>query len=263
VSNISGVAVATISDIADPLAKGRVLIRLASPTPRGTQEWAQVVSAVAPGGQLKVNDNVLVAFENGDLTRPYVIGMFWQGNLPPPEQAGKQAVQLPSGATLHPIAGGTGAGSSGLCATTADLQRQVAPWLASTECLIKVLGLLKPLIDIVKTLPSPPQSSLQEFAKAASAIQPCLLMNTPARALPLVRDLLCLTLQSLMWLEGLPPSEQIRAAVGIQGVLDLGGVFFAMAGVSPIRLSVLSNPGELSADISAVQAAVAALGGCA
>jgi hypothetical protein len=94
------------------------------------------------------------------------------------------------------------------------------------------------------------------------ALQPYLLMNTPASALPLVKDLLCLSLQSLTCLQSLPPAEQVRAAVGIQGVLDLGSVFFGIAGVPPIRLSVLSNPAELSADISAIQAAVAALGGC-
>jgi len=262
VSAISGVAVATISDVADPLSKGRVLIRLSNAASRGS-EWAPVVSAVSSGTQLEVDDEVLVAFENGDSARPYVIGMLWQGNTPPPEQAAKQTVQLPTGATLHPIAEGMRAGGSAICVTTADLQRQVAPWLASTVCLLRVLALLKPLIDIVKNLPSAPPSSMQEFAKAATALQPCLLMNASAAALPLVRDLLCLTLQSLVCLEGLPPSEQARAAVGIQGVLDLGSAFFGMAGVSPIQLSLLSNPGGLSGDISAVQTAVDGLGGCA
>lgn len=261
-SAISGVAVATIADIADPLAKGRVLIRLSSQTARGTQEWAQVVSAVSPGRQLKMNDEVLVAFENGDAARPYVIGMLWQGSSPPLERKGTETVHLPTGGALHPIAGGAGADGSSVCATTADLERQVAPWLASTECLLKVLALLKPLIDIVNALPDPSESSLQQFSEAASAIQPCLLMNTPAGAIPLVRDLLCLTLQSLTCLQGLPPSEQARAAVGIQGVLDLGGVFFGIAGVAPIRLSVLSNPAGLPADISAIQVVVDALGGC-
>lgn len=261
-SAINGVAVATISDTADPLARGRVLIRLSNQTPGGMREWAQVVSALSPGRQLKVNDEVLVAFENGDPARPYVIGMLWQGSAPPPEQTGTRTVHLPTGGAFHPIAGGTGGDGSSVCATTADLQRQAAPWLASTECLLRVLALLKPLIDIVKTLPSAPPASLAEFAKAAVALQPCLLMNTPASALPLVKDLLCLSLQSLMCLQSSPPADQARAAVGIQGVLDLGGVFFSIAGVPPIRLSVLTNPAGLAADISAIQAAVDALGGC-
>jgi hypothetical protein len=125
-----------------------------------------------------------------------------------------------------------------------------------------VLALLKPLIDVVKALPSPQPRSLVEFAKAAESLQPYLLMNTPLSAIPLVKDLLCLTLQSLTCLQSLPLSDQARAAVGIQGVLDLGAVFFSIAGVSPIRLSVLSNPAELVADISTIQAAVAALDGC-
>jgi hypothetical protein len=258
----SGVAVATISDVADPLAKGRVLIRLSSATPRGT-EWAPVVSAIGPSMQLKTNDEVLVAFENGDPARPYVIGMLWQGSSSPPEQKGTEAVHLPTGGAFRPIVGGAGGNGSSVCATAMDLQRQTAPWLASTECLLRVLALLKPLIDIVKTLPSGPPASLAEFAKAAMALQPYLLMNTPAQAIPLVKDLLCLTLQSLTCLQSLPSADQARAAVGIQGVLDLAGVFFGIAGVQPIRLSVLTNPGGLAADISAIQAVVAALGGCA
>jgi hypothetical protein len=260
-SAMSGVAVATISDVADPLAKGRVLIRLSSETTRG-QEWAPVVSAVGPGGQLEVDDEVLVAFENGDPARPYVIGMLWQGGAAPPEQKGTTTVHLPNGASLHPIGVGAGAGGSGVCATTADLQRQVAPWLASTACLLRVLALLKPLIDVVNALPSPSPKSLAAFDKAAADLQPCLTMNTPLGAVPLVRDLLCLTLQSLTCLQTLPPADQARAAVGIQGVLDLGGVFFGIAGVAPIRLSVVTNPAGLPADISAIQAVVAALGGC-
>jgi hypothetical protein len=125
-----------------------------------------------------------------------------------------------------------------------------------------VLALLKPLIDIVKTLPSPPPASLAEFAKAAVALQPFLLMSTPAQALPLVKDLLCLTLQSLTCLQSLPSAEQARAAVGIQGVLDLASVFFSIAGVPPVHLSVVNHPAGLPADISVIQAAVSTLGGC-
>jgi hypothetical protein len=261
-SAISGVAVATIADTADPLAKGRVLIRLSNQTLRDTQEWAQVVSAFSPVRGLTVNDEVLVAFENGDPARPYVIGMLWQGGSPPPEQKGTGMVHLPTGTAFHPIVGGTGGDGSNVCATTADLQRQAAPWLAWAECLLRVLALLKPLIDVVKTLPSPQPRSLVEFAKAAESLQPYLLMNTPASVIPLVKDLLCLTLQSLTCLQSLLPADQARAAVGIQGVLDLGAVFFSVAGMQPIRLSLLNSPAGLATDISTIQAAVAALGGC-
>jgi hypothetical protein len=129
-------------------------------------------------------------------------------------------------------------------------------------CLLRVLALLKPLIDIVKALPSPQPASVIEFGKAATALQPFLMMNSPALALPLVKDLLCLTLQSLKCVQSLPPAEQAQAAVGIQGVLDLGSPFFGIAGVAPIRLSVVTNPAGLQADINAVQTAVNALGGC-
>lgn len=255
-STISGVAVAKISDITDPLSKGRVQINLPNQTSRSTL-WAPVVSAIGPGGQMEVGDEVLVAFENGDLARPYVLGMLWQSSSPPPEQKGTTTVHLPNGSAFRPIRS-----DASICATTADLQRQAAPWLASAECLLRILALLKPLIDIVKTLPQPPPVSLAEFAKAAVALQPFLLMNTPAQALPLVKDLLCLTLQSLTCLQSLPPADQTRAAVGIQGVLDLGSVFFNIAGVPQIHLSVVNNPSGLSADISVIQAAASALGGC-
>lgn len=99
---------------------------------------------------------------------------------------------------------------------------------------------------------------------AAADLHPCLLIGTTARALPLVRDLLCLSLQSLECLSDrpTPPSELVRAAGGIQGVLDLGRPFFTVAGVTPIRLSVLTDPGALTSDTKALQSVVAALGGC-
>jgi hypothetical protein len=68
-SAISGVAVAKISDITDPQSKGRVLISVPNQSSLGTL-WAPVVTAVGPGGQLEEGDEVLVAFESGDLNRP-------------------------------------------------------------------------------------------------------------------------------------------------------------------------------------------------
>jgi hypothetical protein len=242
---------------------GRVQVRL-SPPAGGAREWARVVSApVGPtqtGLQLGVSDQVLVAFEEGDPSRPFVIGKVWNGTRSVP--LGAPAVHLPTGSILHPIVGDDEPSFN--CVLTADLQRQTAAWLASTECLLKILALVKPLIDVIEHLPTPLPSTLQEFAKAAADLRPCLLIGTTAGALPLVRDLLCLSLQSLECLSDRPrpPSELARAAGGIQGVLDLGRPFFAVAGVAPIRLSVLTDPSALPSDSKALQSAVAALGGC-
>ena len=262
-SLISTVSVALVSEVKDPMDLGRVQVRLSAQA-GGSREWARVVSSpVGPTRsllQLDIGDEVLVVFEQGDVRQPIVIGNLWKGADSPPTS--ENTVHLPTGSILHPIV--ENAETSVDCSMTADLQRQTAPWLASTECLLKILALLKPLIDVVEHLPTPSPSALQEFAKAAADLRPCLLMGTTASALPLVRDLLCLSLRSLECLSdrSASPSELAQAAEGIQGVLDLGRPFFAVAGVTPIRLSVLADPGALPSDIQALRSAVDAFGGC-
>jgi hypothetical protein len=259
----STVSVAVVSDVKDPMDLGRVQVRLSAQA-GGALKWARVVSApVGPTRtalQVDIGDEVLVAFEQGDVGQPIVIGNLWNGADSPPASA--NAVHLPTGSILHPIV--ENAETSVDCSMTADLQRQTTPWLASTECLLKILALLKPLIEVVEHLPTPSKSALQEFAKAAVDLQPCLLMGTTGSALPLVRDLLCLSLRALECLSdrAAAPSELARSAEGIQGVLDLGRPFFAVAGVAPMRLSVLADPSALPSDIQALQLAVDALGGC-
>ena len=262
---LNGVATAVVSEVKDPADLGRVQIHLPDHA-GGAKEWARVVSPLIGRAltaiPLAIGDEVLVAFEKGDVGRPFVIGNLWNGADSPPESAGAQGVHLPTGATLHPIVEAENA--STVCAMTADLQRQTAPWLASAECVLKILALLKPLIDVINQLPSPSLSSLRAFDKAAVDLAPCFLMGTPAGALPLVRDLLCLSLRSLECLRDQSASgpDVLRAAAGIQGVLDLGGTFFSRAGLPPVRLAVLSDPGALDSDITALQSAADALGGC-
>ena len=260
----NGVATAVVSEIKDPAGLGRIRIQLPVHAGDG-KEWARVVSPLGlslTAIGFDVGDEVVVAFESGDVARPIVLGHLWNGADAPPESADAQTVQLPTGATLHPIVA-AGTASTG-CGMTADLQRQTAPWLASAECVLKILALLKPLIDLINQLPSPSPSSLQAFDKAAIDLAPCFLMGTPAGAIPLVRDLLCLSGRSLECLrdQSASASDVSRAAAGVQGVLDLGGPFFSRAGVTPFRLSVLSDPGALDSDISALRSTADALGGC-
>ncbi len=260
----NGVASAVVSEVKDPAGLGRIQIQL--PADAGdAKEWARVVSPLGrsvAAVALDIGDEVVVAFESGDVRRPIVLGNLWNGADSPPESAGPQTVQLPTGATLHPLVD-AGNASTG-CAMTADLQRQTAPWLASAECVLKILALLKPLIDVINQLPSPSPSSLQSFDKAAVDLTPCFLMGTPAGAIPLVRDLLCLSVRSLECLrdQAASASDVSRAAVGVQGVLDLGGPFFSIAGVQPVRLAVTSDPSALDSDITALRSAADALGGC-
>jgi hypothetical protein len=105
-------------------------------------------------------------------------------------------VQLPTGGSISAFAD-ISKGIPTDCSLTFSLLLQLAPFLAATECLIKVLKLLKPLIEVIKGLPTPSPALLVEFAQAANDLLPCLLVPTPANIIPFIRDLLCLLLRVL------------------------------------------------------------------
>jgi uncharacterized protein involved in type VI secretion and phage assembly len=90
---LNGVFPAVVIDNVDPDNLGRVKVRLpaigASDQP-GHDAWARIATLMA--GQNRgtwfipdVNDEVLVAFEAGDVRRPYVIGSLWNAAGVPPE----------------------------------------------------------------------------------------------------------------------------------------------------------------------------------
>jgi hypothetical protein len=89
------------------------------------------------------------------------------------------AIGLPAGGKL--VASASLRTQSPECSAAANLQMQLAPWIASISCQFMILRLLKPLIDIVRGLPSPPAEALQEFSKAAAELQSCLFAQTAAR----------------------------------------------------------------------------------
>lgn len=90
-----GVYPALVVDNLDPEGMGRVRIVLPwAPDPRGGeyQAWARVATLMA--GNLRgtwflpeVDDEVLVAFEAGDPTRPFVVGALWNGEDRPPQES--------------------------------------------------------------------------------------------------------------------------------------------------------------------------------
>ncbi|MBP0040978.1 MAG: VgrG-related protein [Roseofilum sp. SBFL] len=105
----------------DPEGLGRVRVKFPTlnPEPDGSahaSQWARVVSV--GGGKHRgfdclpeINDEVLVAFEHGDVHRPYIIGGLWNGQDKPPEPVNRtisdrgkvrlRTFKTPSGHTLQ------------------------------------------------------------------------------------------------------------------------------------------------------------------
>ncbi len=92
VARFYGVVSAIVTTNEDPDQLGRVKLRFPWLAGEGVAEswWARVAAPMA-GAQYgvfflpEVDDEVLVAFEHGDMRFPYVIGALWNGNAAPPE----------------------------------------------------------------------------------------------------------------------------------------------------------------------------------
>jgi phage baseplate assembly protein gpV len=84
-----GVAVGTVINPLDPMALGRVQVQLPFIDSLDLSPWARVavpMAGIAHGTYFipNVGDEVLVAFEHGDINAPYVIGSLWNAMTPPP-----------------------------------------------------------------------------------------------------------------------------------------------------------------------------------
>jgi uncharacterized protein involved in type VI secretion and phage assembly len=87
---ISGVVVGIVTSNQDPEALARVKVNFPWRGEKDESYWARVASLMAGDGRgmvfyPEVNDEVLVAFEHGDINHPYIIGALWNGKDKPPE----------------------------------------------------------------------------------------------------------------------------------------------------------------------------------
>lgn len=106
---IYGVAVAEVISNLDVTGGAKVQLRL--PWLPGYEPWARVaaVSAGSSRGVFfipQVGDEVLVAFNQGDVREPYVVGGLWNGQDSPPSDAPtdaitKRLVKTPAGHTIE------------------------------------------------------------------------------------------------------------------------------------------------------------------
>jgi phage protein D/phage baseplate assembly protein gpV len=104
------VVVGLVLDNQDPEGLGRVKINLPALSEDESGHWARVAAPMAGGGRgmfflPEKNDEVLVAFEQGDITRPYVLGALWNGQDKPPESNsdGQNNVRLIKSRSGHSV----------------------------------------------------------------------------------------------------------------------------------------------------------------
>jgi uncharacterized protein involved in type VI secretion and phage assembly len=86
---INGVAIAIVRDNRDPDSLARVRVSFPWHSRPEDTYWARLATPMTGKGYgtyflPEVNDEVLVAFERGDLRFPYVVGSLWNGNDKPP-----------------------------------------------------------------------------------------------------------------------------------------------------------------------------------
>ncbi|MEO1390296.1 MAG: VgrG-related protein [Cyanobacteria bacterium J06634_6] len=86
--------VGIVTDNEDPAGMGRVRVKFPTLTEDHNSNWARLVSIGAANSRgfdclPEIDDEVLVAFEHGDIHRPYVLGGVWNGRDAPPCSVGE------------------------------------------------------------------------------------------------------------------------------------------------------------------------------
>lgn len=92
-NRISGVVPAVVTNNRDSEGLGRVKVRYPWLSEENESDWAKVMTFMAGAGRggyflPEVGDEVLVAFEHGDINFPYIIGAIWNSEDTPPESNG-------------------------------------------------------------------------------------------------------------------------------------------------------------------------------
>ena len=88
-----GVAVGIVTNNKDPDGMARIKVKFPWLSDDQESWWARVGTPMAGGGRgayflPEVDDEVLVAFEHGDVRFPYIVGSLWNGHDQPPTTNG-------------------------------------------------------------------------------------------------------------------------------------------------------------------------------
>lgn len=117
--------------------------------------------------------------------------------LPKP---GKTELKLPTGGTIKPIPDIT-KGIPQDCSMNFNLALQMAPIMASMECLLKILKFIGTVIEVLKGLTDPTKliSSVGKIIEAAEDVMPCvnMVILPPLNMIPFIKSLLLMLAKML------------------------------------------------------------------
>ena len=104
------VVIGIVTNNQDPNLLGRVKLKFPWRNSIDESSWARVATLMAGDNRgtvflPEVGDEVLVSFDHGDITQPYVIGALWNGKDKPPEKNadGKNNVRMIKSRSGHKI----------------------------------------------------------------------------------------------------------------------------------------------------------------
>ena len=107
---IYGVAVGIVTNNKDPEGMGRVKLKFPWRDVEDESYWARIATLMAGKGRgafflPEVGEEVLVAFDQGDIHHPYVLGGLWNGKDEPPEKNadGKNNIRIIKSRSGHEI----------------------------------------------------------------------------------------------------------------------------------------------------------------
>ena len=109
-SRVMGVFIGVVTNNQDPDKLGRIKVKFPKVSADNETDWIRVATLFT-GAEFgsyflpNVNDEVLVAFESGDINLPIVIGSLWNGVVKPPEtnSDGKNSICMIKSKSGHTI----------------------------------------------------------------------------------------------------------------------------------------------------------------
>src|ERR1043166_3093643 len=109
-ARVSGVVVGVVTNNQDPEGMGRVKVKFPWLSDEDESNWARVAAPMAGKERgfyflPEVDDEVLVAFKQGDVRFPYVVGSLWNGKDAPPAKNddGKNDVRVIKSRSGHVV----------------------------------------------------------------------------------------------------------------------------------------------------------------